>query len=164
MSGGLNLRGIVCGALGPVSISLARSADQLLDWRWKSRLKVQHLGPKRRDLNTSHLLVHRAHLRLKSIPLVGSDTLSRCSEVFGRYAIHYVDGGSTSHEQNMRRESVRINGECHLRVCCQCRNFGPVRNRTKDKVKTVPVETNRDRARKTVGSEGCQPRRNTGLH
>src|SRR2546427_481607 len=71
-----NLRGVVCGALGPVSISLARPADQLLDWSWKSRLKVQQLGPKRRDLNTSHLLVHRAHLGLKSIPLVGADTLS----------------------------------------------------------------------------------------
>src|SRR2546425_5453763 len=116
MSGGLNLRGIVCGALGPVSISLARSADQLLDWSWKSRLKVQQLGPKRRDLDTSHLRVHRAHLRFKSIPLVGPDTLSRCSEVFGRYAVHDIDGGSTSNEQNMRREGVRINGECHLRI------------------------------------------------
>ncbi len=106
------------------SSSLARPADQLLDWSWKSGLKVQQLGPKRRDLDTSHLLVHLAHLRLKSIPPVGSDTLSRCSEVFGRYAIHYIDGGSTSHEQNMRRESVRINGKCHLRICFQCRNFG----------------------------------------
>src|SRR3989441_9563315 len=163
MSGGLNLRGIVCGALGPVSISLARSADQLLDWRWKSRLKVQHLGPKRRDLNTSHLLVHRALLGLKSIPLVGADTLSRCSEVFGRHAIHYVDGSSTSHEQNMRRESVRINGECHLRICFQCRHFGRVRNRAKHKLNTVPVETYRNRARKSVESEVCQSRRNARL-
>src|ERR671937_2536522 len=102
------------------SSSLARPADQLLDRSWKSRLKVQQLGPKRRDLNTSHLLVHRAHLSLKSIPFVGSDTLSRGSEVFGRYAIHYIDGGSASHEQHIRRESVRINGECHLRICLQC--------------------------------------------
>src|SRR5919198_461882 len=143
---------------------LARPGDQLLEWSWKSRLKVQQLGPKRRDLNTSHPLVHRAHLRLKSIPLVGSDTLSRCSEVFGRYAVHYIDGGSTSHEQNMRRESVRIDGECHLRVCFQCRHFGRVRNRTKNKLNTVPVETNRDSARKSVGSDVCQPRRDTGLH
>src|SRR2546422_9164667 len=138
------------------SSSLARPADQLLDWSWKSRLKVQQLGPKRRDLNTSHLLVHRAHLRLKSIPLVGSDTLSRCSEVFGRYAIHYVDGGSTSHEQNMRRESVRINGECHLPVCCPDRNLGRVRNRTKHQENTVPVETNPDRPRQSLRSVGCQ--------
>src|SRR2546428_10717141 len=96
--------------------SLARPADQLLDWSWKSRLKVQQLGPKRRDLNTSHLLVHRAHLGLKSLPLVGADTLSRCSEVFRRHAIHYVDGSSTSHEQNMRRESGPVNRECHFRI------------------------------------------------
>src|SRR5262245_61809933 len=107
-----------------------RPAEQLLDWSWKSRLKVQQLGPKRRDLNASHLLVHRAHLRLKGIPLVGSDTLSRGSEVFGRYAIHYIDGGSASYEQNMRRGSVLITGECHLRICFQCRHFGRVRNRT----------------------------------
>src|SRR5262249_56865948 len=87
------------------SSSLARPADQLLDWSWKSRLKVQQLGPKRRDLNTSHLLVHRAHLRLKSIPFVGFDTLSRGSQVFGRYAIDYIDGGGPSYEQNMRREN-----------------------------------------------------------
>src|SRR2546421_2447913 len=146
------------------SISLARPADQLLDWSWKSRLKVQQLGPKRRDLNTSHLLVHRAHLGLKSIPLIGADTLSRCSEVFGRHAIHYIDGGSTSHEQNMRRESVRVNGECHFWICFQCRHFGRVRNRAKHKLNTVPVEANRNRARKSVESEVCQPRRNTRLH
>src|SRR5438067_9582907 len=144
--------------------SLARPADQLLDWSWKSRLKVQQLGPKRRDLDTSHLLVHRAHLGLKSIPLIGADTLSGCSEVFGRHAIHYIDGGSTSHEQNMRRESVRINGECHFWICFQCRHFGRVRNRAKHKLNTVPVQTNRNRARKSVESEICQPRRNTRLH
>src|SRR5262249_38534860 len=97
-------------------------------------------------------------------PLVGSDALSRCSEVFGRYAIHYIDGGSASHEQDMWREGVRINGECHLRMCFQCWQFGRGRNRTKHKLETVPVETNRDRPRKTVESVVCQPRRNTGLH
>src|SRR5258705_1433699 len=60
------------------------TGDQLLDWSWNSRLKVQRLGP---------------HLRLKSIPLVGSDTLSRCNEVFGRYAVHYIGGRGTPHEQ-----------------------------------------------------------------
>src|SRR3989442_3447533 len=144
--------------------SLARPADQLLDWSWKSRLKVQQLGPKRRDLNPSHLLVHRAHLGLKSIPLVGADTLSRCREVFGRHALHYIDGGSTSHEQNMRRESVRINGECHLRICFQCRHFWRVRERAKHKLNTVPVGTYRDRARKSVECEVLQSRRNARLH
>src|SRR5258708_32228965 len=102
---------------------LARPADQLLDWSWKAGLKVQQLGPKRRDLDTSHLLVHLAHLRLKSIPPVGSDTLSRCSEVFGRYAINYIDGGRTSHEQYMRRESVEIIARSIHRLCIHSRNF-----------------------------------------
>src|SRR6266850_3983932 len=93
------------------------TGDQLLDWSRNSRLKVQQLGP---------------HLRLKSIPLVGSDTLSRCSEVFGRYAVHYIDGRGTSHEPHMRRKRIRINGECHLRICFQCRHFGRVRNRYKE--------------------------------
>jgi hypothetical protein len=57
--------------------SLARPTDQFLDWCWKSRLKVQQLGPKRRYLDASHLLVHRAHLRLKGIPLVGSNAFPR---------------------------------------------------------------------------------------
>src|SRR6185295_1686958 len=70
--------------------SLARPPNQLLDRSWESSLEVQHLGPKRRDLDTSHLLVHRAHLRLKRIPLVGSDSLSRRCEVFGWYAIHDI--------------------------------------------------------------------------
>src|SRR5919197_1960874 len=122
------LRAVLLRRSDAESSSLARPTDQLLDWSWKSCLKVQQLGPQRRDLNTSHLLVHRSHLRLKRIPLVGSDTLSRGSEVFGRYAIHYIDGGSPSYEQNMRRESVRINGECYLRICFKCRHFGRVRN------------------------------------
>ena len=106
--------------------SLARPTDQFFDWSRKSRLKVQQLGLKRCNFNTSHLLVQRAHLRLKRIPLVGSDAFSARREIFGWYAVNYVDGGSTSHEQNMGRESVGINGKRYLWICFQCRHFGCV--------------------------------------
>jgi hypothetical protein len=53
--------------------SLARPTDQFLDWCRESRLKVQQLRPKRRYFDASHLLVQGAHLRLKGIPLVGSN-------------------------------------------------------------------------------------------
>ena len=63
--------------------SLARTTDQFLDWCRKSRLKVQQLGPKRCNLDASHLLVQRAHLRLKGIPLVRSNAFSDAARYSG---------------------------------------------------------------------------------
>ena len=54
----INILRVIASSLSETS-SLARPTDQFLDWCWKSRLKVQQLGPKRCNFDASHLLVHR---------------------------------------------------------------------------------------------------------
>src|ERR1700752_1702014 len=87
-------------------------------------LKSNNLAQRGRDFNASHLLIQPTHLAFKGIPLVGSDGFSACFEILGRNAVDDVDGGGASHEQNMLRESVRINRKPYLWICSQRRYFG----------------------------------------
>jgi hypothetical protein len=69
---------------------------------------------------------------------------ARCS---GGTPFNYIDGGSTSHEQNMGWKSVGINSKRYFWIGFQYRHFGCVWHSTEDKFSTVPVEADPERPR-----------------
>src|SRR5215213_622021 len=136
--------------------------DEFLHGARYRGFEVQQLGPFRRDSDAGHLLVKRAHLRFERLKLLLRNQFSRAFEAFERYAVDDVYARRAAHQQYVRRMSIGIDRQCHLRVLLKSPHLVRVRRGAYEDATAVPVEANGYGTRKPVGPGVRHPGRNGG--